>query len=277
MFPFVKWSMYVWVCTRAEQIFGKRWMTGILSFANLLPTTHLSHCRKNSSIRNKVTLTVHAFVCESRNKLAKLPCLKVGHNTLIPASHACHFRTWEVKPGRSRVQGQIQLVTESEASLGYSRLSQKKKNKANIQKDLHSRGILPYICVEGMLQRKAKNKDLLGGPYVCHPFALSYFQMTVHSLFKSKHRSLGLHFWRPLSHVNFNWTNLFCFVMANLGCQLHIPGKREPQLKNCLLQTGLWVCLSGTFLVASWCRQAQTTVGLCCVRKVQEQTPCFLL
>lgn len=34
----------------------------------------------------------------------------------------------------------------------------------------------------------------------------------------------------------------FCWLIL-LDCQLHIDGKRNSQLKNCLDQIGLWACL----------------------------------
>lgn len=39
--------------------------------------------------------------------------------------------------------------------------------------------------------------------------------------------------------------------MANSGCQLDTAKQRAPQLKNCLRQIGLWVCLWGVFLIAN--------------------------
>lgn len=39
--------------------------------------------------------------------------------------------------------------------------------------------------------------------------------------------------------------------MANSGCQLDTAKQRVPQLKNCLHQIGLWVCLWGIFLIAN--------------------------
>lgn len=34
----------------------------------------------------------------------------------------------------------------------------------------------------------------------------------------------------------------YAYVVANLGCQPNTPGKKEPELKNCLPQFGLWLC-----------------------------------
>lgn len=35
---------------------------------------------------------------------------------------------------------------------------------------------------------------------------------------------------------------------------------REHQLRDCFHQTGLCVCLSGTFLINDWCERAQTKI-----------------
>lgn len=50
-------------------------------------------------------------------------------------------------------------------------------------------------------------------------------------------------------------------VMANLGCQFDIPGKRDPQRKNCLHWIGLWPCLGSHFLHCNLWKRAQCTVG----------------
>lgn len=44
-------------------------------------------------------------------------------------------------------------------------------------------------------------------------------------------------------------------MIAILGCQFDISGKRESQLRNCFYETGLWACLwSIFFLIAKWSR-----------------------
>ena len=43
--------------------------------------------------------------------------------------------------------------------------------------------------------------------------------------------------------------------------KLESLGKRGHQLKNYLYHVGLWPCLWGIFLIASWCRRVQTTAG----------------
>ena len=46
------------------------------------------------------------------------------------------------------------------------------------------------------------------------------------------------------------------------------PGKREPQLKNCLNHTGLWASLRERVLTDDWCVRAQPTVGVTIPRQV---------
>jgi hypothetical protein len=45
-------------------------------------------------------------------------------------------------------------------------------------------------------------------------------------------------------------------MMALLGCQLDIPGKRKPKLKNPLHQLGLQGCLWGVFLITERYKRA---------------------
>jgi hypothetical protein len=40
--------------------------------------------------------------------------------------------------------------------------------------------------------------------------------------------------------------NSFCSIDKDL----HTPGKKDSQLRYCLHQTGLWICLRDIFLVA---------------------------
>lgn len=66
-------------------------------------------------------------------------------------------------------------------------------------------------------------------------------------------------------------------VIANLDCQLHMPGKREPQLRNCFYQIDPLVCLWVIFLTADCVRTQpnkrsaiSVQVDLGCMRKAAE-------
>lgn len=61
-------------------------------------------------------------------------------------------------------------------------------------------------------------------------------------------------------------------VIADLGCQLEVPGKKEPQLKNCFHQVGLWACIWGIFSIVNWFRGLRQlwvvlSLGLDCLKK----------
>ena len=43
-------------------------------------------------------------------------------------------------------------------------------------------------------------------------------------------------------------------VDCELSCELESFGKREPQLRRCPYQTGLWTGLWHTFLIDDWCK-----------------------
>lgn len=58
-----------------------------------------------------------------------------------------------------------------------------------------------------------------------------------------------------------SWLLWILLVMANFGCQLDIPRKREPYLKNFLLHIVQCACLWGIFLVVNWYRYVHITVG----------------
>jgi hypothetical protein len=63
----------------------------------------------------------------------------------------CNLGTPEVKAGRSRVQGELQLQSELQNDLGHTRLSQKTKEKRRkenkIQWTNKPKGILPHFYV----------------------------------------------------------------------------------------------------------------------------------
>lgn len=57
-------------------------------------------------------------------------------------------------------------------------------------------------------------------------------------------------------------------VMANLGYNFGIPGKRKISIEELPHPDGLWMCLGDIFLVANWCRRGQPTVGNTVPRQV---------
>lgn len=64
-------------------------------------------------------------------------------------------------------------------------------------------------------------------------------------------------------------------MLVSFYCQLEALGKRQPQLRHCLTQIGLW------FVLETFCGRAQPIVGdtfprqvsLGCIRKVAEHKP----
>lgn len=64
--------------------------------------------------------------------------------------------------------------------------------------------------------------------------------------------------WYNDPHLSVTLKRCMSYVMANLGCQFDTPGKREPQLRNCFYQIGLWACLWETFLDDSLACQGPT-------------------
>ena len=54
--------------------------------------------------------------------------------------------------------------------------------------------------------------------------------------------------------------NISDMVVIVIWYKLQSYGNREPQLRNGLHQTGLWVCLWGIFLINNWCGRAQSTL-----------------
>lgn len=69
--------------------------------------------------------------------------------------------------------------------------------------------------------------------------------------------------WVCISGTMFAHTHYVYYIphaIDILVCQFDTPGKRC-QLKNCLLQIGLWTYLWGIFLIADWCGMAGVTVG----------------
>lgn len=65
------------------------------------------------------------------------------------------------------------------------------------------------------------------------------------------------------SHV-VQWLGVgFGSLLAISLTNLESSGKREPQLKNWLNQSGPWASLWGVFLIAKWCRKNSDYSGQC--------------
>lgn len=113
----------------------KGWIINILSIAShevSFLTMHLSYYNIKSIVRSKVTLTIPPCVWESRHKLSESPCLKVGHNTLIPARHGSP-RLWSqhlgggAKEMRSFRQASVRYWVEEGKPVIHETVSEKQK------------------------------------------------------------------------------------------------------------------------------------------------------